>query len=361
MYLGRIRRVSAVVVSMFIAAAGAEVMVRAAMSPALDYSSIFKPGIYCPDDTYGLVPCPNHKGAMHVAGGRDYIAYRTGHTGFRGPFSTRPGHAPTRTVVLIGGQSQGFGFGLRDQETFASALAQSSRCGPMDVHSISAPGISNSLLWKLFERGAKPARIDDLVLIVYWPLYRFWQYEVRNPEFTKLFWYSRLWPWWTPDPLGRDVDRLRLATLDGWHFVIPAALPPFFDRAQIVVRAIQRFSDFAWLLHGLVGLKRPKFEDAWPPPTESTVASGGGFITYMQGAARELGATLSVVIIPNGGARFRPSEVGLDPDRFMDTDALAREAGLSSEVLPDAHYNARLAGFIGRRIGDLLCRRSSGG
>jgi hypothetical protein len=90
------------------------------------------------------------------------------------------------------------------------------------------------------------------------------------------------------------------------------------------------------------------------------------FVRFMAGEAADIGARLSVVMLPGSRTGYNVDvdriKRGLDGISTVDLDAKAVALGLyPSQILPDGHYNKKLTAFIGTEIGNELCQSQSGG
>jgi hypothetical protein len=352
----------AYMLAILIAAAAAEGIVRVAIHPALDYTSDFIPGPYCANPTLGIsFNCPDHAGLMHQIGTKLYVPYALNDEGYRGPYISpnRNGHGGD--IVAIGGQSQMFGFGLLDDDTIGAAMARSS-CDAADVHVFSLPGVSNAQSWKLYDVSAEAkSPPDQIVLMVYGASSSDWRREMSTQ--------SKL--------LDGPV-----ALLYGWLYTMPQWLTDFSESFLVVrsvtnirepiSRFIRRSRDH---MSGLVdrsvktigelasrlGIARDDTRRQDEMRRDSAVVDPTqDLISAVFQKAQGLHARFSVVFLP--GARH-PWQVDADsieralPDvHFIDVDAKAVALGLyPAQTLPDGHYNAALAKFIGAEIGRALC------
>ncbi len=348
--------------AILIAAAAAEGIVRVAIHPALDYTSDFIPGPYCSNPALGIsFNCPDHAGLMHQIGTNLYVPYGLNEEGFRGPYLSpnRNGHAGN--VVVIGGQSQMFGFGLLDDDTIGAAMAGSS-CEPADVHIFSLPGVSNAQSWKLYDLSAEAKSApDQIVLVVYGASSSDWRREIS--------------------PQSKLLDG-PVALLYGWLYTLPQWLTDF-SGSFLVVRSVTNIREpisrfirrsreqmsrlvdrSPAIVHELafrLGIARDDTVRQDDMRRDSDAADPTqDLISAIFEKAQQLHARFSVVFLP--GARH-PWQVDADsieralPDmHFIDVDAKAVALGLyPAQTLPDGHYNAALARFIGAEIGRALC------
>ena len=73
-----------------------------------------------------------------------YATYRLDDEGFRGPFTNPVDSKSAKKVVLIGGASEGFGFGLNEDQTLAASAARSAR-NPVNIQLSAFPGATAAM------------------------------------------------------------------------------------------------------------------------------------------------------------------------------------------------------------------------
>ena len=351
--------------AILIAAAAAEGIVRVAIHPALDYTSDFIPGPYCSNPTLGIsFNCPDHAGLMHQIGTNLYLPYALNEEGFRGPYISPNQNGHASDVVVIGGQSQMFGFGLPDDDTIGANMARSS-CDAADVHVFSLPGVSNAQSWKLYDLSAEAKSApDQIVLMVYGASSSDWRREMS--------------------PQSKLLDG-PVALLYGWLYTIPQWLTDFSGSflvvrsvtnirkpiSRLIHRSRERMSRLADRSVAIVRELASQLGIARDDTLRqddlrrdyAAVAPTRDLISTMFAKAQQLHARFSVVFLP--GARH-PWQVDADsieralPDvHFIDVDARAVALDLyPAQTLPDGHYNAALARFIGAEIRRALCEAS---
>jgi hypothetical protein len=324
-----IKTLFANVLAILFAAAAAEGIVRGAIHPALDYNSGFSPGPYCLNQALGVsFKCPDRAGFMHVVGTKLYLPYRMNEDGFRGPFRSPAQNGNVSNIVALGGQSQAFGYGLLDADTIGANIAGS--CGAAEVHVFSLPGVTDAQSWKLYNLSAQAkSPPDQIVLLVQSRSKKDWRREASAE--------SKL----------RDGS---YAVVYGLMYEIPQWLGKF-SGSSLVVRSVNSIREIGSYL-GLVKT---------PPPEFGPDFYTADFIGTMAEEARRLNAKFSVAFMP--GARERglyvdtgAIERALPDVRFIDVDAKSAALHLYPEqLLPDRHYNAPLAKFIGTEIARSIC------
>jgi len=308
----------------------AEAAIRLCTHPSLDYASIFRPGPYCQDPELGLTSaCPGWSGFMLTAGMHRYVPVKLNSLGYRGPFqSPGPEGGRRKVVVIVGGQSQGFGFGLLDRETYPFAAAKYGSCGSYEVHNISFVGLANTVSWHFFERDVlRRYRPDHVILAVY-------TREARPDPATDLRDYSA-------NARGNGYAY-------GWRFEVPRWLPDLGRSSHAVIRLAGAVSEGRHALNRWLGV---------PPPAAPTVpALSRDIVRDYSDRTRRLNAAFSLLILPWGAPtqdeRFKAE---LKDFRVVDTHEGVLAAGLQSDFLADGHYGSKQADLIGRMLASEIC------
>jgi hypothetical protein len=312
-----------------------EVMVRLAMRPSLDYASIFAPGPYCDRGSVGaLGACPGREGVQRIYNAPIYGTYKVGPSGFRGPFRNVPEGQAAERIVLLGGQSQGWGFGLENEETFAAEMARAVTCAPVEVHSAALLGATDAHVFMTYRaEGGDAAPLAHLFYTAYW----------EAP------------PDWKPVLQKFDVARLRpdLAYFGGWYVRLTWPAPGPLRHSELYVRGTKRLSDLSAIVSRLIWDAKPNRPLMRYPAAD--------FVAELQAWAAKRSARFSYVPLPNGtAARTQQHVAGFAAFPTLNLDREAQERGLSLELFPDAHYNPKLAAFIGGRLAQEFCRTRAG-
>lgn len=304
----------------------AEGALKLAMAPMLDYGSGFRPGPYCRNDEVStFLPCPNFFGFQRSPEAPRYLPLHLNRYGQRGPTrSTVNPDASARTVVIVGGQSQMFGWGLNDEETIAAMAARHS-CIPVTVHNMSFVGATNESSWLFFERVAlKEIKPDHLIYAVYW----------RSGNIDAL---SR--------PEAYDQP---MALLNGWIFIVPNWFASELRNSQLAVRLVRRFQPvlFAFGLWPRI-----------PIPVQSKESRLVELIHQLSRFCAERGIQFSVLLMPwNSSADTDEAlRAQLSDLNVIDANTRARTTGLISDLFPDGHYRPRQAEMIGSMIAEDIC------
>ncbi len=153
----------------------AEFYVHLIIPYPLFYSTWFDEGIHQPDEQFGFVYTPNFAGSMRHKDRVWREPLELDQHGLRLSVSTNDNKEPTQDVVLMGGYSMIFSYGLRTERTVAANIANSSKI-PITVHTLSQPGVP--LLYdfhkfkRFLEKDVKPKvvvlclyRTDDLDIL----------------------------------------------------------------------------------------------------------------------------------------------------------------------------------------------------
>jgi hypothetical protein len=305
------------------------------MHPSIDYTSVFSPGPYCADAQFGFTSnCPGREGVMHVIGTPHRTYFKLNERGLRGPFRAQSDSA--RSVVILGAQSQGFGFGLEEHQTYAAAAARSS-CVPVEITNVGLVTHSTPMTWHRYKAVLGGKAGDHFILA-------FWTPDGSNAIEQEL-------------ALQRDVFS-KITLVGGWNVFIPSWLPHYLRESNVLARGYQR----------ALTLSQYRFDSDVPKHTGHVVDSSSmlGFIQVVGRWARANGAQFSVVLLPASLRSTVPLVRDLQPPLPREVDGariinLAKELALTEEqndmfYFPDGHFNERMAQLIGERIGQEVCR-----
>src|SRR5262249_18533983 len=116
---------------------------------------------------YGAVGAPDYHGYVYHDDG--VFGVETSHDahGFRPPAHTPgPGDAPE--VVLIGGASMSYGFGLRDDQTLQAGMGREGRC-PREVYCASWPGFGPQRMYSAYRDFLEPHVRPRLAMLLFSP------------------------------------------------------------------------------------------------------------------------------------------------------------------------------------------------
>ena len=116
----------------------AELFVRLIMPLEIAYQTYYSPGVHTPDPKYGFVFTKNYRGRMVHSDNVPYVPVRHDEFGFRPPAAT-PTVGPIDTIVLIGGASMVYGYGVPHQYTLQATMVQAAS-RPIRVYNTAWPG-----------------------------------------------------------------------------------------------------------------------------------------------------------------------------------------------------------------------------
>ncbi len=146
------------------------------------YSTWFDQGIHQPDEQFGFIFTPNYRGAMRHRDGIWREPLELDKNGLRKSVSTHDNQEPVQDVVLMGGASMMFSYGLKNDDTVAKQIAEDSDI-PVRVHTLAQPGFALSHDFHKFERFlAKDVHPNVVVLC----LYSSSDYQALQNEFSPL-------------------------------------------------------------------------------------------------------------------------------------------------------------------------------
>jgi hypothetical protein len=142
----------------------AEVILRLAIPFEIAFDTWFPRGMHAPDPKFGFVHTPNFVGFTRHRDNANKVLLSQNEYGFR--VSSSPGSLTDerKSLVIIGAQSAGFGYGLPDEMIIGGQIAKHSSY-PMTVYTTSWPGFElrrNFLMYaSTMGKDAKP----DLAII----------------------------------------------------------------------------------------------------------------------------------------------------------------------------------------------------
>ncbi len=311
-----------------VALVGAELLVRLVMNPLLDYSSLTRPGPYCMNES-GLLTtaCPGRLLMMRVPGESAYEPTRLDAFGNRGPFRKFGPSGAMKRVAIVGGQSQGFGFGLPDDATYAATAARET-CVPVEIQNFAHLGISNEESWDIAARTMFAAAPPDLIILaIYW--------REANPDI---------------DGRSAEVKESlrRFTVLDGQSYQSPAPFR-FTRRSAVAARVV----DKAAMAMSSTELALGKAGTTGLPLSRGGLA--GALEAYAARAAA-MKAPLSVLFLPwvADDTEDEAIRARVPALRYVDShSAVDRKA--SAGFFPDGHYREPVAGVIGRMVATEIC------
>ncbi len=161
----RIKKITKVIFVVLVSCLFAEVILRLALPFELAFDTWFPRGIHAPDPKFGMVHAPNFVGFTRHRDHANKVLFSQNEHGFR--VSSSPGSLADerKSIVIIGAQSAGFGYGLRNEMIIGGQIAKHSS-HPVTVYTTAWPGFSlrrNFLMYaSTMGKDAKP----DLAIIL---------------------------------------------------------------------------------------------------------------------------------------------------------------------------------------------------
>jgi hypothetical protein len=118
---------------------GAEFILRLSMPFELVFNTGTERGIHTPNDQFGFVYTDNYKGLMYHSDKVPGVPLHLDKYGFRMQAQSYLDNRQPDDVVLMGGASMIFSYGLQDEFTVARQVARNAEC-PISVYTTSQPG-----------------------------------------------------------------------------------------------------------------------------------------------------------------------------------------------------------------------------
>jgi len=145
-----------------------EGLVRILVPSPIFYSTWFTAGVHEPDDSLGFVFAPHYDGAMRHSDGVWLEPLELDKHGFRlaANNAVDPNADPKQTIVVLGGASMAFSFGLGDEETLHHQIAQRLR-EPTQIELVSWPGFTLAQDLIKLDRFLNATTIDRAIVFAY--------------------------------------------------------------------------------------------------------------------------------------------------------------------------------------------------
>jgi len=357
-----------VMLTLVVAVASAEAYLRLTVPFEIMYQTWFSRGVHTADDDFGLVYTKNFKGYMRHSDRSWNIPLDLDENGFRKSQS----YSCTDDcldVVLLGGQSQMFGYGLQDRYTIAAEIAKASRV-PIKVYNTAWPSLDLSLNFqvykKLLENKVKPKFV---ILGLYNTTVA--SIRVMSDDFDfmherpskKIFQYF-------PDlfvvPLGKIASSVGPIYYKSY---VTAGIISFVDRAIYFVERIMNADTetirsvlYNKLLYG--SSKKNSDNAEYLANNNVNILKFQKFMTYLKTYFKKRDCELLVVFLPHAsGVENLYSEVKAiippDVDVIDINEELHEETGVKGNYIAAGHYNKHMTNLIGKRIAAEIQNRVS--
>jgi len=337
----------------FIALLGAsEYIMRILTDKEHSFAYNFRPGPYVYNKSLGLVTFkPNYKGCMNVPKSNIRIPLTLSKHGTR-HINSNTDLDSCKKIVFLGGVSQTFGYGLRDNETIAGALVASSEY-PLRIYNLALPG-TNALQSLYRFKDYILTEIKPDVVIVFLYTFRDLRTYSQKDSIMKTFKPSIL----NPLEKGYELNK-------GWlekkpkslfeHSIVKSSLAKglFNTYSELSGRLLSTLSKGKQLLNGgNKPLETATIADS--NDSEQCALGTQRYIKFIQNYFSGTGTKVVFVFLPtlSGEMNYYRNITNYMPKDVIYLDVHNQVAGtpLESEKLPDGHYNPVMAHYIGRSV-----------
>jgi hypothetical protein len=333
-----------------LAVAGAEVFLQLTVSPTIEHSHWYTGGIHTPHDKYEFVFTPNYSGWMRHSDNVFLEELTLDPHGFRQPAK----HPDSKQdVLLLGGRSMAFSYGLRDEHALPRAIGDALTI-PSSVYSASWPGFDTFRIFHAYRESLEP-KIDPRIAVIF-----FWEETLTEfatiPHYFDEFVYSGDE---TPD-LFRYFDDIAIAPPTGRGQLL---LGDWYYKSMIGHKLGNELDN----LGGRVARTMRRL-DLWERPAEMPLTrnaadeehSAERFAAWTAYLTKYFGGSdkkLLFVFLPRKEHTFTPARydraTSLLPNgaRYLDLNrSLGQQISLSDGYLAAGHYTADSMALIGRTI-----------
>jgi hypothetical protein len=337
------RRLLTILACTVATAVALEVLMRAAEPPEIYFRNWNKNGVHRPDPVYGFRWTPGYDGYMrHPDGIYLPVPLRLNEFGFRMPVASTNAGPDALRVLLLGGRSMMFSYGLADADTIAGRMAAVSP-RPMVVQNTALAGIDLYRNWHQAREQIEAFKPDVILVSVYKEDPCF--FTEFAPDFTRL-----------PPPPGTEKEIFVL-----WDGIAGGRSP--------MVNSLGRRHNVSYVLYGLCNIedrilenvlkarrwierrKAEHDEDERPPAHPDGLAA---FLRHIAGSPVCGGAAVGVVLIPQ---RNKPADLYHDLVPLLPTELshLDIHADLIGDIdrLPwigEGHYGREASDHIARAM-----------
>jgi hypothetical protein len=336
------RRILVILACAFAAAAAAEVLLRCAEPPEIYFRTWYKNGIHRPDPVYGFRWTPGYDGHMrHPDGVYAPVPLRLNEYGFRMPVASTNAGPDAPRVLVLGGRSMMFCFGLSDADSIPGRMAAVSP-RPVVVQNVTLAGVDLYRNWHLAREQIAAFRPDVILVCMYK------QDPAAFLEFAPDFERH-------PPPPGPEKELFVL-----WDGIAGGRSP--------LINRLGRRHDASYVLYGLCNIQdrlladlslvkgwvhRRQQEGKTPTPQDASASQSlAAFLRHIAHSPVSGGAAVGVVLLPqrNKPAGLYSGFVRLLPPEMGRIDIHAQLAGELGRLgwIAENHYGPVLATRIAR-------------
>jgi hypothetical protein len=345
-----------------VAAIFAEILLRLTMPREMAFETHYTPGAHQPNDKYGFVFTPNYQGKMfHVDNVMNVPLTHDKH-GFRPPAAPATAGSVDE-VVLIGGASMIYGYGVPHEYTVPATMVQAAS-QPIKVYNAAWPGFDIFRMFHVYRDLLEPEVSPKLAVICLYTARRSFLTEIPED-------FQAVPPPPAHDTLFRYMSNSVTRPLAG----VSASLGPYYYKSYLLARSA-RFADYL-ITHGSAGSKalarKMNMSAAADLPDRRSANSAADaeeagmrrlakFLAYVRQHFRERGADCIVVIIPTNVNAAEAAETRQFNARIaaavsphvpcFDLHNQFEGKLKPADYLGDSHYGPRAAEALGRRIAE---------
>lgn len=348
----------------------AELLLSVVLRSETDFLSHLRPGPYCEDPYFGVSSaCAGRRvnmrvltGAKRGMGTKQFAHYTLNQDGYRGPF-TSAGASDQRkpiNVFLIGGASQGFGFGVNDDDSYPAAVARYT-CVPTRVHNIAFVGLDSRATWHYFlQRYANKFDEDFIFLAMYYRIGHSISYDDYVRHLKNSGKSVILFNKWIHNPRGMK-DKPFSETFLYIYFMYN------YDTIKAQLKKYkQKFAKLKKIFEKSFGIAASSAAEQQAPDTPAEqnaepkrVSILRDFLKKVDSYAKSKGARMGLLLLPNSNSNTRLTDenfkAALPADGLLiDANGAIKKAGLQMKTLKDGHYSPIQTDVIGRTIAESL-------
>lgn len=313
---------------------GCEIVLRILIPPTIYYSAWFTAGVHQRDEQLGFVFRPDYRGAMRHADHVWMEPLRLDENGFRlAAIRQRdPQSIESRRIVMLGGASMAFCYGLPDADCLHQQVADRF---PQDcrIDLLSWPGFNLSQDFEKLSRFSEASQFDTAILFAYGE-----QDYVHDPDWERL-----------PAAEFRMIDSVvypedRAARLGG----------DWYDRSYVVAGGCR-----TWLVGETILGRLGLWQSAAAPPASSIAEKGEPTIYAAASKLRRLGIdSVIVVALPWQETRVGPERMPAPAAPGITVVDLRDEpTSVRFDWIASGHYGQQSARHLAGKVAAALARK----
>ena len=332
---------------------GAEYLIQTITDKEFSFSHNFRPGPYAFNKDLGMVTYkPNYKGFMNVHGSNVRVPVSLSQYGTR-EVSSNTSCDDCKKILIVGGISQTFGFGLRNEDTIAENMVRSADF-PLKVYNLSQPGVEALRSMGMFEDYIRHEIKPDLVIVGF---YNMRDLSCYAPEGTVQNSFGKY---------GKRTFEANHVIKNGWVVSKPDTLLGHLKLKSALFDGICKTAETinGYRIGGIAKLKRAFYQigliknaplkEGFVKPNHDFEVGAEKYISFIRSYFADMDTKIVFVMFPllTGEKDVYKNIVDYLPKDQIVFDINREVAGtpLESEKLSDGHYNSFLAAHIGKSI-----------